>query len=488
MSNRHTVLRLSFGAVLAIVLLSMSMLTYAQETSSSSSSSAQASSSSVVISIPTSSAPNTTSQTITVEQVIDGQTDFAALGTWVISKPDFTEQSGSNSQSGVNSVIVGSYTLFADAPEGMTTTTYLFRNGVQESVTSRPQITFKVEKDQAIRVLFVYKLTQVGKVGVNSDPPGLTFTLSGPNKSVHTGVTPIDYDIAPNGQYSVTYGTPEGCPPLPSKSMKLEAKGRIVFNIELNCTTAEALKSQNTSKKSSSSAGAMRSSKSSPSTALTGSITTVASSSFSEIIQPKPTPSTEYSPGQLIDVPPNAWFAPIVFKVTQRGIIKGYNDEFGKPNGMFGPANLVTIAELSAIAHRLGNISEQPYANIPPTNSGALNFWFTPYFSSAEQRGWTVYQDPFVEIDRPASRAEVVQTFLQVLDVPLEWPKGGVFADVPPRSKYAAAIETAAHKGYVEGRGEAGTSQRLFVPHDPINRAELAKMINNILDLKEAGR
>lgn len=485
MSNRHTVLRFSFGAMLAIVGLSISMLSYAQDASSVSSSSVP--SSSVAASSTAASATQATVQSITVEQQIDGQTDFTKMGSWVITKPDFTEQGGNNTSSGINNVTIGSYTLFADAPDGMTTTTYLYRNGVEEKVTARPQITFRVEQGQSVRVLFVYKLTQVGKVGVNSTPPGVSFTLKGPNESVFTGITPTDYDIAPNGQYSVTYDPPPGCPKLPSKSMKLETKGRIVFTIELECADEEALKATAQSASAKSSNSSARSSRAS--TALTGSITTVesaGSASSQEIFQPKPpTPTasvTATAPTSLIDVPPNSWFAPYVFKVTQRGIMKGYNDENGNPNGMFGPTNLVTVAELSAIAHRLGSINEQEYAHVMTSNTGALNKWFTPYFTSAEQRGWAVYQDPFVEIDRPVSRAEVVQTFLQVLDMPLAWPKGKIFTDVSPRLKYAAAIETAASKGFVEGRKDAnGNSLGLFVPFDPINRAELSKVIDIIM-------
>lgn len=482
MSNRHTVLRFSFGAMLAIVGLSISMLSYAQDVSSVSSSSLPSTSSMATSSVGASSAQITT-QSITVEQQIDGQTDFTKMGSWVITKPDFTEQAGNNTSSGINNVTVGSYTLFADAPDGMTTTTYLYRNGVEEKVTARPQITFRVEQGQSVRILFVYKLTQVGKVGVNSTPPGVSYTLKGPNESVFTGITPTDYDVAPNGQYSVTYDPPPGCPKLPSKSMQLETKGRIVFSIELECADEEALKA---TVKSSSNSSA-RSSRAS--TALTGSITTVesaGSASSQEIIQPKPTTPTASvtagTPTSLIDVPPNSWFAPYVFKVTQRGIMKGYNDENGNPNGMFGPTNLVTVAELSAIAHRLGNINEQEFSHVMTSNTGALNQWFTPYFTSAEQRGWAVYQDPFVEIERPVSRAEVVQTFLQVLDMPLQWPKGKIFTDVSPRQKYAAAIETAASKGFVEGRKDAnGNSLGLFVPYDPINRAELSKIIDTIM-------
>jgi len=468
MSNRHTVLRLSFSAVIAIVGLSISMLSYAQESSSSATSDSSSSAASI----------DTSAQSLVIDQGIEGQTDFATVGNWTLKMPDYTDQIGNDRKSVMSKVLTGNHTLFVKMPEGMNVTVTLLRNGNIETVTKRPQINFQINPNDQMGILLMYKLVNIGKVAVLSDPPGLDFTIHGPNGSKFTGMTPTDYNVAPAGLYSVTYVSPVDCPRLPVKSLQLEAKSRIGFNVTLQCKGADELRN-NPRSRSSSSISAV--SKASSSQAAVESSSSAAASSSSEVSVAAPAHGTVTQPGTMIDVPPNSWFAPFIFKAAQRGILTGYKDDQGNATGMFGPSNLITRAELSVIAHRLGGLSEQQFAHIKTANTGALNYWFTPMWTSAEERGWVIYQDPLTDPLGFASRSEVVITFLQAMDIPLEWQKGDLFTDVTPRTRYAAAIETAAHMGMVEGRKDAGGNPlRLFVPEDPINRAEIAKIITKI--------
>jgi hypothetical protein len=108
-------------------------------------------------------------------------------------------------------------------------------------------------------------------------------------------------------------------------------------------------------------------------------------------------------------------------------------------------------------------------------HQAAEGTWFESYFRSAYENGWLVYQDPELDPGRPATRAEVVVTLLQVIDVPAGWPKGKTFADVYKNTPYAGAIETAAELGLVEG-----SDGNVFHPADPVNRAEISKILIEI--------
>ncbi|MBI2117890.1 S-layer homology domain-containing protein [Candidatus Peregrinibacteria bacterium] len=83
----------------------------------------------------------------------------------------------------------------------------------------------------------------------------------------------------------------------------------------------------------------------------------------------------------------------------------------------------------------------------------------------------------------PATRGEVVVTLLHALDIPLHWPKGKLFSDVAIGTAFAAAIETAVQEHIVRGYADAdGKPTGTFGPEDPVNRAEMAKIINQVLE------
>jgi hypothetical protein len=148
---------------------------------------------------------------------------------------------------------------------------------------------------------------------------------------------------------------------------------------------------------------------------------------------------------------------------------------------MFGPGNNVTVAELVKIAHKIAGISEREISG-PVLNTRASGTWFERFVASAEQRGWVLFMDTSLDPGRAATRAEVVVTLLQALDIPLRWQKGMVFADVSARSPFAAAIETAAADGLVSGL-PGDNDLPSFGPGQPINRAELSKIIALAIEL-----
>lgn len=175
------------------------------------------------------------------------------------------------------------------------------------------------------------------------------------------------------------------------------------------------------------------------------------------------------------DVPITDWFATYVYQAAKTKVLTGYQDANGILNGKFGPGDNVTIAQLAKVAHKIAGIDESKSRH-DVENKRANGQWFEQYFASAEERHWEVWRDRRVDPSRPATRAEVIATFLRVLQVPTIWADGKTFGDVHPAHPYANAIETAALDGLIDAGGN-------FRPDAPINRAELAKMVANASEI-----
>ncbi|MFH1444329.1 MAG: S-layer homology domain-containing protein [Candidatus Peregrinibacteria bacterium] len=183
------------------------------------------------------------------------------------------------------------------------------------------------------------------------------------------------------------------------------------------------------------------------------------------------------------DVPKDAWFAPYVRDVVEEGIVSGYREANGALKGLFGPADALTIEQLAKIATQVARV-DLSACGTALKNTAARDTWSESYIRCAEQRGWAVYADGSVDINRLARRAEVVATLLQVLAVKTEPRTGGIFTDVDSSVEFAAAVEMAARAGVIAGDTDAqGNSLGTFRPIDPVNRAEVAKIVTMALQV-----
>ncbi len=366
---------------------------------------------------------------ITVQQ----KSPIETLGTWTLLYPSSEQIERTGATAKVEGMQPGRYTVIIRPPEGMDTVIELARGSEVVATADHPQVSFEAMEGDAFSLTITYAVHDGGKIGISSDPTSMPFELTGPDGLKRSGVTPAFFEDFPQGNYSVQY-KPNGCPPPPAKSGRMGAERRVDFSIKITCSTFQPETSRETQKP-----GIVK-------TDLNGQELT------------------------FIDVPSTEWFAPYVATVARRGILTGYRDENGAFTGMFGPGNPVTIAELSKIADEMGFLNEK--AATQGIHKAAEGTWFEAYFDSAYENGWLVYQDPDLDPSRPATRAEVVATLLQVIDVPVSWPKGKTFADVFKNTKYAGAVETAAALKLVEG-----SEGNLFHPEDPINRAEISKIL-----------
>ncbi len=372
--------------------------------------------------------------------VIEQEHPTGQLYGWTLINAEHQDFKGHDRSKEVN-IPAGSYTFFIDQPDGYTTEVRIYDGLELVKTADSPQISFTYDGTKALRIFVHFALTYAGQVNVVSTPTGIPYELRGPNGIVLNDVTPKSYDSMPIGQYSVRY-SPEGCGATPPKSDELIYEGRVDFSITLQCAALQHIVEQ---KKESSQY-----------------VTTTVNGQ--EVV--------------LHDVPVTSWFAVYVSSVARRGIMSGYKNVDGTPSDKFGPENPVTLAEVAKIMHRLAGIEEVHSA------AGALNTsavgWASNFIASAEGRDWVVYVDTSVEVNRPATRAEVLQTMLQALDIPLKWPTGKLFSDVSRRTLYAAAVETAAGDGIVSGK--TGTGGTVFEPSASINRAELAKIVTKAME------
>lgn len=182
-------------------------------------------------------------------------------------------------------------------------------------------------------------------------------------------------------------------------------------------------------------------------------------------------------PVTFMDVPTDSWFAPYVRGAAESGIVSGYRDSNGRLLGSFGPGDDVTIEQLAKMALQAAGVVVQDCAGTP-TNKTATGSWSAHYIACAEELEWAVFSDGSVNVQRPATRSEVVVTLLQAFDVPFGRGSGEQFTDVTASTEFSGAIELAAKDGMVNGYAdETGEPTGEFGPLNSVNRAEVAKMV-----------
>jgi hypothetical protein len=188
-------------------------------------------------------------------------------------------------------------------------------------------------------------------------------------------------------------------------------------------------------------------------------------------------------PYELKDVLMSAWFAPYVRDVAERGIVSGYKNAEGVPLGIFGPERNVSIEELGKMAIEAAALPRTGCGE--PKNPAALKSWSKDYIACTEQAGFAVYGDGTVDIKRPATRAEVVMTILQAFGAQLtDFPAESPFTDVSASTLFSSAIYTASQANIVAGYSDAnGNPTGKFGPENPVNRAEVAKILSLGLQL-----
>lgn len=175
------------------------------------------------------------------------------------------------------------------------------------------------------------------------------------------------------------------------------------------------------------------------------------------------------------DTDDNEWYTNFVSKVKERGIISGYKDSAGNELGEFRPGNNITVAEILKISLEASEQGES--VNVPRLRA-ALNHWAKGYVSKAEELGLDIVEGE-VDLNRPATRAEVVRLMLEALDIEPDRVSRTDFSDVSGSHEHAAFIQHAKELDIVSG--DAGKTT--FRPNEPVNRAEASKIANQLIEI-----
>lgn len=170
------------------------------------------------------------------------------------------------------------------------------------------------------------------------------------------------------------------------------------------------------------------------------------------------------------DVPQNAWFAPYVEQATSAGIVSGYKDPYGNFTGRFGPENAVTVGEALKIA--------MEGAGHDTSRGVGFGHWAAKYMSVALGLGFDVALIPSLNLDRPATRAEVASLVADSFLVTQSAFADTQYVDVIATTPYAAAIQALSRTGIISGDTDAsGNATGRFRPGAQVNRAEMVKIV-----------
>lgn len=186
----------------------------------------------------------------------------------------------------------------------------------------------------------------------------------------------------------------------------------------------------------------------------------------------------------LRDVPLNEWYAPYVRAIASLQLVSGYRDAAGEPVGLFGPGDPVTVEQLAKVAVLAAGI-DAAECTLPPSTLSASGSWSAAYVRCAEERAWAVYSDPAADVQRPATREEVVMTILQAFTRPFDVDTSTMtFTDVEQSAAFAPAIAKAAADGVVSGyTDEHGRLTGMFGPTNLVTRAEFSKIVSIAMQL-----
>lgn len=171
------------------------------------------------------------------------------------------------------------------------------------------------------------------------------------------------------------------------------------------------------------------------------------------------------------DINENDWFYETVSELTDRRIIKGYDD------GSFKPYNEVTYAEFFTLLTNSIGKSQSPYKVVPRK-------WYLNTFNYLNKKGIPADE---AKADLPINRAEMARftslALEKILEIPLENSTKS-FKDIDKDYKdYESYIANLASKEIITG-DEFGN----FLPDKHLNRAEASQVIKKVMELKVPDR
>lgn len=177
------------------------------------------------------------------------------------------------------------------------------------------------------------------------------------------------------------------------------------------------------------------------------------------------------------DTDDDNWFTQYVAYVKNKNIVSGYKDDAGNALGEFRPANNVTLAEMLKMALETAELGGDSTGT--PQNMKAVNHWAKKYYKKAENLGLSLVDDINADPSTPATRGDVIRLVLEALGITPEDVTKTDFSDVSLTDANVDYIQYAKLAGVISG--DAGKTT--FRPNDPVNRAEVAKILKNMIEI-----
>ena len=168
------------------------------------------------------------------------------------------------------------------------------------------------------------------------------------------------------------------------------------------------------------------------------------------------------------DVPSNAWYAQDVADVQRFGIIEGMG------NGKFAPLGTLTLAQAITMAART-----YAWSHGDSLSSTGGSLWYEPYVQYADTNGICLTGEFGTSYNGTCSRRTMALLFARVIPEGTKTPLNKVpsLPDVPDTDANRP-IYTLYELGILTGNDDRGT----FAPERTITRAEVAAILNRLLD------
>ena len=177
----------------------------------------------------------------------------------------------------------------------------------------------------------------------------------------------------------------------------------------------------------------------------------------------------------FFDLNEASWAIPHVVNMRMRNLVQGY------PDGSFRPNAAVSQAEAIAMVVRALEMEQEAYALLEEEGMPAIpgiqaRSWAAGYLLLAEKEGWIDLQG--FQPNKAASRLWATVLLVKALEEPVS-TDALVFSDadeIPPadRGYVAAAVQAGLLTGYEDVT---------FRPNRAVSRAEMAALIDRMLDL-----
>jgi hypothetical protein len=173
------------------------------------------------------------------------------------------------------------------------------------------------------------------------------------------------------------------------------------------------------------------------------------------------------------DVDSSEWFAPFVAELANKSVIVGYPDGSFRPQNSLNRAEIVKIA-VAAFDFTVPVIDRDPFADVPH------DAWFAPFVATAKAVGIIDANSANFRPGDPVNRAEALKILTLASRAQLSQEIATAqFSDVADDAWFVPFVNFAAREQIISGYSD-GT----FRPGDPVNRAEAAKMVSLLLQLK----